>query len=87
MSDEEKPMCIFDAETPCNVRKELQEKNDMSALMDKVLTPESSPMEGMGPLGPLMEKMGRAFSDDLSVLPRFCDICLKHGLRKVKPSY
>ena len=83
VSDEEITMCIFDGENPCNVRKELQEKNDVSDLMDKVLTPDSSPMN-MGPLGPIMEKMGRAFSDDLSVLPRFCDLCLKHSLRKVK---
>lgn len=82
MSDEEKPMCVFDGETPCNVRKELKEKADVSTLMDKVLSPEGS----MGPMGPLLEKMGRAFSDDLSVLPRFCEICLKHGLRVSKRS-
>ena len=78
---EEVLVCIFDLEIECNVRKELQEKNDMSALMDKVLTPETSSMGGMGPLGPLMEKMGRVFSDDLSILPRFCELCLRHSLR------
>ena len=78
MSDVKTPMCIFDAKITCNVRKELQEQADVSALMDKVLTPDSSSRGGMGPLGPLMEKMGRAFSNDISVLPRFCEICLKH---------
>ena len=83
---EEVPVCIFDPEIECNVRKELKEKADVSALMDKVLSPDSSSMD-MGPLLPLMEKMGRAFSDDLSVLPRFCELCLKHCLRKINPSY
>jgi len=82
VSDEETPMCIFDVKIACNVRRELQRKADVSALMDKVLSPSSS-SSNMGPLLPLMEKMGRALSNDFSVLPRFCELCLKNNLRKI----
>ena len=83
VSDEETSMCIFDVKIECNVRTEIQKKADMSALMDKWLTPDSS-SPSMGPLLQLMEKMGGAFSNDFSVLPRFCEICLKYDLRLIK---
>ena len=80
---EEQSTCIFDPEIGCNVRKELQRKTDMSALMDRVLKPDRSSHD-MAPLMQLMEKMGGAFSNDFSVLPRFCDLCLKNSLREDK---
>lgn len=83
MSEEEIPTCIFDAEILCSVRKELQKESDMSALMDRVLKPDSS-SNNTAPYLQFMDKMGRALSKDFTVLPRFCEICLKYKLSGIK---
>ena len=78
---EEGPRCVFDPKAVCEVRKAIQESRDIRGRVAAVLKPGTD-SEQAKLFEQMMGQMQHVFSDEFATLPKFCELCLRHGLRE-----
>jgi len=76
MSENKK--CVFEPSKDCTVRTEIQESQNIKGQLDRWLSPENKSSDQSKLFEQMMGPLKSIFSDELSVLPKFCELCLKY---------